>query len=67
MGLGPLLRENATHLPVGLAVLLLAAFAFLYAGVILPTIWSRHPDRRAAAHRTLGMLLRARPPRRSKR
>ncbi|WNO70150.1 hypothetical protein [Streptomyces sp. AM8-1-1] len=36
------------------------AFALLYAGVILPTIWSRHPDRRAAAHRTLDTLLKAR-------
>ncbi|MER6314757.1 hypothetical protein ABT237_13425 [Streptomyces sp. NPDC001581] len=38
----------------------LFVFALLYAGVVLPTIWSRHPDRRKAAHRTLGMLLKAR-------
>ncbi|MFI6624291.1 hypothetical protein [Streptomyces sp. NPDC050528] len=37
----------------------LVAVALLYLGVVLPTIWSRRPARRAAAHRTLGMLLRA--------
>ncbi|MEU3316667.1 hypothetical protein AB0940_01365 [Streptomyces sp. NPDC006656] len=37
-----------------------AIFVLLYAGVVLPTIWSRRPERRKAAHRTLDMLLRAR-------
>lgn len=41
-------------------VLGLAIFVLLYAGVVLPTIWSRHPERRKAAHRTLDMLLKAR-------
>ncbi|MBT2403204.1 MULTISPECIES: hypothetical protein [unclassified Streptomyces] len=35
-------------------------FVLLYAGVVLPTIWSRHPERRKAAHCTLDMLLKAR-------
>jgi hypothetical protein len=66
MGLSPLLRDSA-HLPTSLVVLILAAFALLYVGVVLPTIWSRHPERRAAAHRTLGMLLRALSLRRRRR
>ncbi|MFC9491843.1 hypothetical protein ACFTZM_38025 [Streptomyces hydrogenans] len=41
-------------------VLGLIIFVLVYAGVVLPTIWSRHPERRKAAHRTLDMLLKAR-------
>ncbi|MFD9367468.1 hypothetical protein ACFWA6_07115 [Streptomyces sp. NPDC060020] len=50
-------------LPVTLiipGVLGLVIFVLLYAGVVLPTIWSRHPERRKAAHCTLDMLLKAR-------
>ncbi|MFJ3799989.1 hypothetical protein ACIPSJ_27370 [Streptomyces sp. NPDC090088] len=67
MSPGLLLRSSAVPLPTGLVVLAVAAFALVYVGVILPTVWSRRPDRRAAAHRTLGMLLRALPLHRIKR
>lgn len=35
----------------------LVLFLLVYVGVILPTVWSRHPYRRAAAHRTLTTLM----------
>ncbi|AWL38852.1 MULTISPECIES: hypothetical protein [Streptomyces] len=41
--------------PIGTTALVL--FLLLYAGVILPAVWSRRPYRRAAAHRTLTTLL----------
>ncbi|MFI5531838.1 hypothetical protein ACIA8O_25225 [Kitasatospora sp. NPDC051853] len=31
----------------------------LFAGVVLPAVWSRHGYRRTAARRTLAMLLKA--------
>ena len=43
--------------PVGLLIFLVALIT--YAGVVLPTIWSRHAYRRAAARRTLDTLLKA--------
>ncbi|MFE2557437.1 hypothetical protein OG361_10405 [Streptomyces sp. NBC_00090] len=43
--------------PVGLLVLVAALLVF--AGVVLPTIWSRHAYRRSAARSTLNTLLRA--------
>jgi hypothetical protein len=33
------------------------------AGVVLPTVWSRHPERRRDARRTLRLLLAERPQR----
>ncbi|MER6359867.1 hypothetical protein [Kitasatospora sp. NPDC001527] len=39
-----------------LARLCLLVFVLIYLGVILPTIWSRSPDRRSAARRTLETL-----------
>ncbi|MER5638199.1 hypothetical protein ABT095_14720 [Kitasatospora sp. NPDC002227] len=41
--------------PIGAAALVM--FGLLYVGVILPTVWSRSPYRRTAAHRTLTTLL----------
>ncbi|MFF2043694.1 hypothetical protein ACFVVX_25070 [Kitasatospora sp. NPDC058170] len=41
--------------PTGLLALVL--FLLLYAGVVLPTVWSRHAYRRTAARRTLATLL----------
>ncbi|MFI2199758.1 hypothetical protein ACH47Z_03010 [Streptomyces sp. NPDC020192] len=40
---------------------LLAALVFLavYAGVVLPAVWSRRPARRTAALKVLGQLLGA--------
>ncbi|MFJ6723684.1 hypothetical protein ACIQPQ_02085 [Streptomyces sp. NPDC091281] len=38
---------------------LLLVFAALYAGVILPAVWSRRPARRQAALRVLDRLLDA--------
>ncbi|WLW51355.1 hypothetical protein [Streptomyces sp. YU58] len=44
------------HLPVLLAVLV---FTALYAGVVLPAVWSRKPARRNAALKVLTQLLGA--------
>ncbi|MEU7069099.1 hypothetical protein AB0B30_00305 [Streptomyces narbonensis] len=53
-----LLREALELLgPVGLLVLV--AVLLVFAGVVLPTIWSRHAYRRSAARSTLNTLLRA--------
>ncbi|MFF4215285.1 hypothetical protein [Streptomyces nondiastaticus] len=38
----------------------LAVFLLIYVGVILPAIWSRRPQRRTAAQRTLTALVQAR-------
>lgn len=38
-------------------VLVLALFLLLYTGVVLPTVWSRHAYRRAAARRTMTTLV----------
>ncbi|WP_043474467.1 hypothetical protein [Streptomyces collinus] len=43
--------------PVGLLVLLCTVMIFV--GVVLPTIWSRHPYRRTAARATMNTLLDA--------
>ncbi|MFD8206372.1 hypothetical protein ACFV2S_08235 [Streptomyces sp. NPDC059695] len=43
--------------PVGLLVL--AAALMVFAGVVLPTIWSRHAYRRSAARSTMNTLLKA--------
>ncbi len=37
-----------------------AVFAALYAGVVLPAVWSRKPARRSAALKVLAQLLGAR-------
>ncbi|MFC9295740.1 hypothetical protein ACFTWH_10520 [Streptomyces sp. NPDC057011] len=42
-----------------LTALVVAAFVLVFLGVVLPAVWSRHAWRRTAAHRTLGVLLRA--------
>ncbi|MEV4614192.1 hypothetical protein AB0K43_16580 [Kitasatospora sp. NPDC049258] len=42
-----------------LTSLCLLVFVLIYLGVILPTVWSRHPDRRSAARRTLETLVGA--------
>ncbi|MFD4552543.1 hypothetical protein [Streptomyces sp. NPDC058466] len=34
-------------------------FLLIFAGVVLPTVWSRHAYRRTAARRTLDTLLKA--------
>ncbi|MET8770767.1 hypothetical protein [Streptomyces sp. NPDC004658] len=39
--------------------LFLVTFLLLFAGVIVPAVWSRHRHRRDAAHRVLGLLLRS--------
>ncbi|MEU3290553.1 hypothetical protein [Streptomyces longwoodensis] len=43
--------------PVGLPVLL--GTVMMFAGVVLPTIWSRHASRRTAARATMNTLLEA--------
>ncbi|MCW8103026.1 hypothetical protein [Streptomyces tauricus] len=43
--------------PVGLLVLLTTVMVF--AGVVLPTIWSRHAYRRSAARTTMNTLIKA--------
>ncbi|WP_073946617.1 hypothetical protein [Streptomyces kebangsaanensis] len=43
--------------PVGLLVLL--GTVMVFAGVVLPTIWSRHAYRRSAARTTMNTLLKA--------
>ncbi|MFD6550791.1 hypothetical protein [Streptomyces sp. NPDC058398] len=55
---GTVLSSVLTALgPTGILTLLF--FLLLFAGVVLPAVWSRHGWRRAAAHRTLGRLLTA--------
>ncbi|SEC13955.1 hypothetical protein [Streptomyces sp. 2314.4] len=48
-----------TSLIVYTALAPLAVFLLIYVGVILPAIWSRRPQRRTAAQRTLTALVRA--------
>ncbi|MFF4654604.1 hypothetical protein [Streptomyces sp. NPDC001381] len=43
--------------PVGLLVLF--GMVMIFVGVVLPTIWSRHAYRRAAARATMNTLLKA--------
>ncbi|MEU8773465.1 hypothetical protein [Streptomyces sp. NPDC048606] len=43
--------------PIGLLVAL--GTVMVFAGVVLPTIWSRHAYRRSAARTTMNTLLRA--------
>ncbi|MFD8316825.1 hypothetical protein [Kitasatospora purpeofusca] len=50
---GLLLAATALDPLARLCVLL---FVLIYLGVILPTVWSRSPDRRSAALRTLETL-----------
>ncbi|MFD7130218.1 hypothetical protein [Streptomyces sp. NPDC059894] len=46
----------APHLPV---LFLAVAFLAVYAGVVLPAVWSRKPARRQAALKVLTQLLGA--------
>jgi hypothetical protein len=56
LGAGSTCLLTATHLPLlaGLATGLLAA---LFAGVVLPAVWSTRPTRRAAAQTGLAQIL----------
>lgn len=49
--------EGVTSVTVELMLFLLALLVF--AGVVLPAVWSRHGYRRTAARRPLVLLLRA--------
>ncbi|MFE2495407.1 hypothetical protein ACFXKS_11955 [Streptomyces scopuliridis] len=42
--------------PVG--TIFLIVFLLVYAGVVLPAVWSQHPYRRSAASRMLDLMLR---------
>jgi hypothetical protein len=48
-----------SHLPAAPGLFTLLVFASLYAGVVLPAIWSRKPARRQAALKVLTQLLGA--------
>lgn len=50
---------QAFPLPALPALLAALAFAALYAGVVLPAVWSRKPARRNAALKVLTQLLAA--------
>ncbi|MFI6033176.1 hypothetical protein ACIBBD_03140 [Streptomyces sp. NPDC051315] len=47
------------HLPAAPALFGLLVFVALYAGVVLPAVWSRKPARRQAALKVLVHLLGA--------
>jgi hypothetical protein len=53
-------------MPPAPTVAAVLAVALVFGGVILPAVWSRRPDRRAAAAKVLAQLLAAlrRQPRR---
>jgi len=57
---------DATHRSIGFVIdtftpagtIFLIVFLLLYAGVVLPAVWSQHPYRRSAASRVLDLMLR---------
>jgi hypothetical protein len=48
---------NATHGLHQMVLLFAAAFILIYAGVVLPAVWSTKPARRAAASAVLQQIL----------
>ncbi|MCX4993712.1 hypothetical protein [Streptomyces sp. NBC_00568] len=48
--------QTGQHLGL-IGTLILVVFLLLYVGVVLPSVWSRHSYRRAAARRTMTTLL----------